>query len=54
MWPHDVLLDLPSQRLAQMLLHFVWQGALVAAVYSLAIEWVREHASAYRTGAYAV
>ena len=40
MWPHDVLLDLPSQRLAQMLLHFVWQGALVAAVYSLAIEWV--------------
>jgi beta-lactamase regulating signal transducer with metallopeptidase domain len=40
MWPQDVLLGLPSQRLAQTLLHFLWQGALLAAVYSVAIEWV--------------
>jgi beta-lactamase regulating signal transducer with metallopeptidase domain len=40
MWPHELLLDPLWQRLAMALLHFVWQGALVAAIFAIAVEWL--------------
>jgi beta-lactamase regulating signal transducer with metallopeptidase domain len=40
MWPNDVLSDPLWQRLAIALLHFLWQGALVAALYAVAIQWL--------------
>ena len=55
MWPHDVLLDLSSQRLALALLHFLWQGALIAAIYSLAVEWfIRRPHRRYAAGVMAL
>jgi hypothetical protein len=41
MWPHESLLDPVWQRVAMALVHFLWQGVLVAAAYSALARWLR-------------